>query len=132
MPKKSLYDTRFFIEYFYSNNKVLIKKLKDDLKEVKERLVSTITIHEIHCINLYKEGREVATLRSKIISRDFKILPVDYYTAIKSSEIRSKYRMPMADSIIAATAQIYKCPIVTDDPHFKEIKNLKTRWYITP
>ena len=132
MLKKSIYDTRFFIEYFYSNNQTLLKELKKDLRTVKERMVSTLTIHEIHRINLNREGRDVATLRSETIRRDFKILNVDYQTAVKSAQLRSKYKIPMADSVIAATAQIHQSPVVSDDPHFKGIKDLKTRWYTTP
>jgi len=132
MHKRSIYDTRFFIEYFYSNNQTLLKKLKEDLKATKERLVSAVTIHEIHRINLEREGKEAATLRSEIIHRDFKIINVDYETAVESAELRSKHKIPMADSIIAATAQIHNSPVVSDDPHFKEIKNLKIRWYTTP
>jgi len=132
MLKKSIYDTRFFIEYFYSNNQTLLKELKKDLRTVKERMVSTLTIHEIHRINLNREGRDVATLRSETIRRDFKIINVDYQTAVKSAQLRSKYKIPMADSVIAATAQIHQSPVVSDDPHFKAIKDLKTRWYTTP
>ena len=88
-----------------------------------------VTIHEIYRINLEKEGREVAKLRSETIRRDFQVIEMDYETAIRSAELRARYRMPMADSIIAAVAQIKNCPIVSDDPHFQNIGNLKTRWY---
>ena len=75
-------------------------------------------------------GREktLQTLRSSTIRRDFKVIDVDYQTAIKSAEIRTKHKMPMADSVIAATAQIYECSLFSDDNHFKEIENLKTKW----
>jgi predicted nucleic acid-binding protein len=129
MPEKSVYDTRFFVEYFYSSDAKLLRRLKEDLRSVKERVVSTVTIHEIHRINLDKEGSQVATLRSETIRRDFKLVDVDYETAIRSAELRSRRRMPMADSVIAATAQIYGCPVVSDDPHFQGIEGLKTRWY---
>ena len=36
------------------------------------------------------------------------------------------------DSVIAVTAQIHGCPVVSDDPHFQEIEGIKTRWYSTP
>jgi predicted nucleic acid-binding protein len=129
MPERSVYDTRFFIEYFYSNDAEFLKKLKEDLRAVKERMVSALTIHEIHRISLEREGRDVATLRSRTIRADFKVVDVNYEIAVKSAELRSKHRIPMADSIIAATAQIHECPLVSDDPHFKQIQELKTRWY---
>jgi predicted nucleic acid-binding protein len=128
MPERRLYDTRFFVEYFYSENAELLRKLKEELRLVKERMVSSLTVHEIHRINLLREGKDVAALRSSTIKNDFKILSVDYKTAVKSAEIRTKHEMPMADSVIAATAQIYECSLFSDDDHFKEIENLKTKW----
>ena len=132
MPKRSIYDTRFFVEYFYSSDPKFLEKLKEDLRSVRERMVSVITIHEIYRIDLEKEGGEVAKLRSETIRRDFQVIEMDYETAIRSAELRAKYRVPMADSIIAAVAQINSCPIVSDDPHFQKIENLKTRWYSNP
>ena len=58
MPERRLYDTRFFVEYFYSENNELLRKLKEELRSVKERMVSSLTIHEIHGINLKREGKE--------------------------------------------------------------------------
>ena len=128
MPERRLYDTLFFVEYFYSENNELLRKLKEELRSVKERMVSSLTIHEIHGINLKREGKDVATLRSSTIRRDFQIINVDYETAVKSAELRSTHPIPMADSVIAASAQIYECTLFSDDTHFKEIQNLKTKW----
>ena len=128
MPERRLYDTRFFVEYFYSEDSELLRKLKAEFRLTKERLVSSLTVHEIHRINMLREGKDVAALRSNTIKRDFKVIGVDYETAVKSAEIRSKHKMPMADSVIAATAQIYDCPLFSHDNHFKEIADLKTKW----
>ena len=132
MPERRLYDTRFFVEYFYSEDKELLRKLKEELRSVKERMVSALTVHEIHRINLKREGKDVAALRSDTIRRDFKVVDVDYETAVKSAELRIGHQIPMADSVIAATAQIYQCSLFSDDAHFKEIQNLKTKWCSTP
>jgi predicted nucleic acid-binding protein len=128
MPERRLYDTRFFVEYFYTEDAELLRKLKEELRLAKERMVSSLTVHEIHRINFLKEGKDVAALRSNTIRRDFKVISVDYKTAVKSAEIRIKHKIPMADSVIAATAQIYECSLFSDDNHFKEIENLKTKW----
>jgi len=128
MPDRRLYDTRFFAEYFYSADQQLVRKLKEELRLVNERMVSSLTIHEIHRVVLKKEGKEVAALRSSTIRRDFQVIDVDYVIAVKSAELRSKHQMPMADSVIAATAQLQGCPLFSDDAHFKNIENLKTVW----
>ncbi len=128
MPDRRLYDTRFFAESFYTSDPQLAKKLKEEFRSVKEKLVSSLTIHEIHRVVLQKEGKTVATLRSHTIQRDFQVIDVDYSIAVKSAELRAKHPMPMADSVIAATAQIQGCPLFSDDAHFKNIENLKIVW----
>ena len=131
MRERSVYDTRFFVEYFYSGDAGFLRRLKEDLRAVRERMVSALTIHEIYHVNLEREGMEVAILRSETIQRDFNVVDVDYKMAVRSAELRNKHRIPMADSVIAATAQIHGCPLVSDDAHFKQIPDLKTRWYTT-
>jgi|SRR5665648_98446 len=128
MMTSRIYDTLFFAEYFYSPDQALLRKLKEELRLTNERMVSTLTVHEIHRIILKREGKEVATLRSVTIKRDFQVVDVDYSIAVKSAELRAKHPMPMADSVIAATAQIKECTLFSDDAHFKNIENLKTVW----
>jgi predicted nucleic acid-binding protein len=128
MPDRRLYDTRFFSEYFYSPDQQLVKKLKGELRTVNTRLVSSLTIHEIHRLVLRSDGKEVAALRSNTIRHDFQVIDVDYQIAVKSAELRGRHPMPMADSVIAATAQIKECPLFSDDAHFKNIENLKLVW----
>jgi len=128
MPERRLYDTRFFAESFYTSDPQLAKKLKEEFRSMNEKLVSSLTIHEIYRLVLKTDGKAVAELRSIAIRRDFQIIDVNYQIAVKSAELRSKHQMPMADSVIAATAQIEGCPLFSDDAHFKNIENLKTVW----
>jgi toxin FitB len=128
MKTSRVYDTRFFAESFYTSDPQLAKKLKEEFMSEKEKLVSSLTIHETYRLVLQKEGKTVANLRSQIIQRDFQVIDVDYAIAVKSAELRAKHSMPMADSVIAATAQIKECTLFSDDAHFKGIENLKVTW----
>ena len=128
MPDKRLYDTCFFFDYFYSNNPEITKKLKQEAESTREKLVSVLTIHELHHLSMRRSGKEVAALRSHTILAEFKVVDVDYAIAVQSAELRSIRKMPMADSIIAATAQFYGCTLISDDAHFQGISNLKTKW----
>ena len=60
--------------------------------------------------------------------KEFEVVPMDEELAVLSAEIRSKYRIPMADSVIAATARLHRLECVSDDPHFAQVKEIKTRW----
>jgi predicted nucleic acid-binding protein len=124
----SLYDTRFFFEHYYSDDPSTLKKTGSELSSKRPRYVSVMTIHELYKLTLEKEGRDVAKLRIRLVAKDFEVIPMDQELAVLSAEIRSKHRIPMADSVIAATAKLYRLECVSDDPHFAQIREIKTRW----
>lgn len=125
---KKVYDTRFFIEHYYSQDQATLQKTKEELRQTKQRYISTIVIHEIYQLTLQKEGRETAKLRTNLLEKDFKTINVDPKIAKTSAELRHKYKTSMADSIIAATTLTLKATCLTDDPHLKTIKEIKTKW----
>ncbi len=127
MPK-TVYDTRFFIEHYYSREKAVLKKTKEAIRKVKERFISAIVLHEIYYLTLTCEGRETAILRTTLLEKDFKIVKIDGEIAKSSAELRHKYRLPVVDSIIAATALTLKATCLSDDPHFKEVNEVETSW----
>jgi predicted nucleic acid-binding protein len=121
------YDSRFFVEFFYSKNETVHRKLEEEKKR-KEKYVSAIVIHEVYKLSLAREGRETARLRASLMKKDFKVVPVDDQIAQISAELRQKYGLSMGDSMIAATASILKAVCISDDPHFKQIKEIETKW----
>ena len=124
---KVIYDTRFFIEFFYSKDEGLRRKMKEQKKN-KEKYVSAVVIHEVFKLSLIREGRETAILRATMIKKDFQTVPVDDQVAQVSAELRHKYNLSMGDSMIAATASILEAACFSDDPHFEQIKEIKTAW----
>lgn len=58
-------------------------------------------------------------------------MDIDYKIAVKSAEIRHIYRIPMADCVIIFTIQMFRCSIISDDPHFQKVDSLKTLLYST-
>ena len=86
--------------------------------------MSSITIYEIYKISLENEGKDVAKLRTDTIEKEFEIIDVDSEIAKEGAKISSKLRIPMADSLIMATAKMRRLPCVTDDPHYTEVKRV--------
>jgi predicted nucleic acid-binding protein len=125
---KAVFDTRFFIEHYYSEDDKILQKTREIIRTTRQRYISAIVIHELYTLTLQKEGRETAELRTILLEKDFKIVEVNTQIAKASAEIRHKYKTSMADSIIAATALTLKAPCITDDPHIKTIKEIKTKW----
>ncbi len=125
---RAVFDTRFFIECYYSPSDSQTKWLADKVKSVKERFISSIVLHEVYQLTLRRDGREMAKLRTTLLEQDYEVIDVDAGIAKASAELRLKYEMSMADSIIAATAFVLKAACVSDDPHFKAVKEMKTDW----
>jgi predicted nucleic acid-binding protein len=123
-----VYDTRFFIEHYYSASEDVQRRTKLELTANKRKLVSAISIHEMYRLTLNKEGRETAKLRVGLITKDFDVVDVNPAIAVKAAEIRHNRSMPMADSLIAATCLVLSCICVSDDPHFEGVQGLTTRW----
>lgn len=126
MPNR-VYDTRFFMELFYSKNLEMHKRI-DAEKRKREKYVCAVVVHELYRLTLLREGRETAKLRIVVLKQGFKVIPVDEQVAQLSAELRQKYRLSMADSMIAATASMLNAACVSDDPHFKQIKEIHTAW----
>ena len=124
---KAVYDTRFFTQLYYSKDEPLLKKIKAE-KARKEKYVSAVVIHEIYNLAIAREGREVAKLKVTLLKQGFEVVPVDDQIAQISAELRHKYDLSMGDSMIAATASILKAVCISDDPHFKQIKEIETKW----
>jgi predicted nucleic acid-binding protein len=127
MPRTT-YDTRFFVEHYYSGDMSVTQSTTGEIRRERNKAISSIVVHEIYHLTLLKEGRQVARLRAGLIGKDFEVIPVDEELAVISAEMRREYAVPMADSIIAATAAHLRAVCVTDDPHIQEIRGIKTRW----
>ena len=63
-----------------------------------------------------------------LLEKDFKVVDVDSRIAKKAAAIWYKYRVPMADAIIVATAEVLKAECVTNDPHLTSIREVRSRW----
>jgi len=125
---KTVYDTRFFIEHYYSKDGEVLRKTKEEIRKTKERYISAIVIHELYRLTLEQEGRETAVLRASLLEKDFKIVDVDSEIAKNSAEFRHKYRISLADSIVAATSLSLNATCFSDDLHLKAIKEIRTQW----
>jgi predicted nucleic acid-binding protein len=122
-----VYDTRFLVEFLYSKDPDFQKRAQAEKKN-REKYISAVAVHELYRLTLSREGRETAKLRVSLVKQSFKVVPVDEQVAQLSAEFRQKYRLSMGDSMIAATASLLNAVCVSDDPHFKLVKEIHTTW----
>ena len=122
------YDTRFFFEHYYSNDSTILERTRNELLTKQPKFISAVVVHEIYKLALEREGRSVAELRTKLLEKDFRIIAVNAKIARISAEYRHKYRIPLADSIVAATSKSINATCITDDKHITQINEIRTSW----
>ena len=127
MPK-TVYDTRFFLEHYYSKEASTLQKTREAIRKTKERFISAIVLHEIYWLTIECEGQETAALRASLLEKDFKVVNIDAEIAKSSAQLRHKYHINIADSVIAATALMLQAVCLSDDPNFKIVHEIKTAW----
>ncbi|MBW2544788.1 MAG: type II toxin-antitoxin system VapC family toxin [Deltaproteobacteria bacterium] len=87
-------------------------------------IVPTVTIYEVFKVIL-RESSENEALQAVVAMQKGKVVDLSASMAIAASRLSLEHKLPMADSIILATAQEFKAIIWTQDSDFKNISNVK-------
>jgi predicted nucleic acid-binding protein len=126
--KRVVYDTRFIAAIYYPKDQHEASRIREELVSTLSRYISSLTVYEIYKLSLETEGKQTADLRVDLLRQDFTIVNVDWELAKKAALVWKKYRVPMADAVIAATAMRLRAFCVTNDEHLLKMKELKTTW----
>lgn len=126
-------DTRFFLTHYLAHTDQLKSRTSRKMVELQREIaiVPTIVLHEIYKFMYENVGKEVAELRvDSIIASRFRIVELTTRIAVTSANLRCRYRgLPTADSIVGATSiETRSRRVLSDDPHFKEIREIRSEW----
>lgn len=126
-------DTRFFLTHYVADTEELKVKTSRKMTELQRELaiVPTIVIHEVYKFMHENAGRDTAQLRvNSILTSRFRIVDLTAKIALTSAALRCRYGdLPTADSIVAGTSIETKSKrVLSDDPHFKRIKEIHSEW----
>ena len=130
---RTVLDTRFLTEHFYSDKNETKQKTARKLRELaqrKEGILPTIAISEIIQITCEKRGKDLAETRyHALMQSGLQIINLTPTIAKQAGLIKCQHKnIPMGDCIIAATAMANQAHILTDDPHFDAVKETKRTW----
>ncbi|PIP08521.1 MAG: VapC toxin family PIN domain ribonuclease [Syntrophobacteraceae bacterium CG23_combo_of_CG06-09_8_20_14_all_50_8] len=87
-------------------------------------VVPTVTIYEVFKVVL-RESSENDALQAAIAMQKGTIVDLTVPLAIAASKLSLEHNLPMADSIILATAKEFKATLWTQDSDFKNISDVK-------
>ena len=94
------------------------------LENVEELLVPSISIYEVFKRVLQQRG-ESAALQAVAIMQQGRVVNLDTNIALSAAKISLEMNLPMADSIILATAWSYNATLWTQDLDFRGIKGVQ-------
>lgn len=126
-------DSRFLLEYFFSDKEDVRLKTSKHLKHLLEKrigILPTIVIAETIRYVCEKRGIEDAKVRYlSLIRSGLLIADLTSEIAKEAGLLKCRYpNIPIGDCILASIAQARKAKILSDDEHFDEIKGISRTW----
>jgi len=118
----NIVDSSGWLAYFADepNAKYFLAPLNDSALLV----VPTVTIYEVFKVIL-RESSENEALQAFVAMQKGRVVDLNTPLSIAASRLSLEHYLPMADSIILATAQEFKAIIWTQDSDFKNISKVK-------
>ena len=93
------------------------------LKDTASLVVPAVTIYEVFKVVL-RESNENKALQAAVAMQKGKVIDLTATLAIDASKLSLQHGLPMADSIILATAQVFNATIWTQDSDFKNFSGV--------
>ena len=94
------------------------------IQDAAQLIVPAISIYEVFKILMREDSDDLALLKTAQMAEGQVVL-LDRELAIASARLSLELRLPMADSIILATAQAYDATLWTQDVDFESIAGVR-------
>ena len=118
----NIVDSSGWLAYFADEPSA--KHFHKPLNDPAALIVPTVTLYEVFKVIL-RESRENEALQAIAAMQKGKVVDLTPPLAIAASKLSIKHNLPMADSIILATAKEYDAVVWTLDSDFKNIRGVK-------
>jgi|SRR5271157_990495 len=115
-------DSSGWLEYFTDGLNATL--FRSAIRDEQHLIIPTICLYEVFKIILSRAGESEALNAVGLMSSG-KIVDLDREIALAAGQISNQWKLPMADSIIYATAQATDATLWTQDEHFKELQGIK-------
>lgn len=124
-----LLDTKPLIKFFAQEEDW--EKVKEILSRIEtgqlEAGISVVTLTEIHYKYLQEQRPDLAKTRTEQLKYALylKKLEITQDIAIKAGQFKGKHHISIADAFIAASALSEDATVISDDPDFQKIPDIK-------
>ena len=118
----NIVDSSAWLSWFASDKNS--RYFEDPIGKLEELLVPSITLTEVFRVILRQRSEEAA-LRAIAHMEQGKVVPLNEELAVDAAYFGVEYKLPLADSIIFATAHRYEAIVWTQDADFKDLANVR-------
>ena len=115
-------DSSGWLEYFANGRNAGF--FAPAITHVEELVVPTISLYEVFKRILQQQG-EPAAQQAVVDMAQGLIVDLDLSLALSAAKISDTFKLPMADSIILATARAYNATLWTQDADLQSLPNVR-------
>ena len=115
-------DSSAWLEYFADGPNAVF--FAPAIENIDELLVPSITVLEVFKRVLQQRG-EGEALQAIALLRQGRIVDLDTAIAMSAAQLGLEHKIPLADSVILATARAHNAVVWTQDADFKKIDGVK-------
>ena len=94
------------------------------IENMNEVLVPTISLFEVFKRILMEKNKDDA-LEAIALMKEGRVVDLDDSLALFAAELSYELKLPLADSIILATARLHQATLWTQDEHFKGLEGVQ-------
>lgn len=114
----NIVDSSGWLEYFSGGPNA--EYFSSPLKDPSSLIVPVITIYEVFKVVLREAGENEA-LQSIAAMQKGQVKNLTTSLSMNAAKISLQHNLPMADSLIFATANVFKCILWTQDSDFEKL-----------
>jgi predicted nucleic acid-binding protein len=117
-------DSSAWLEYFANgpNASVFAKAIET----INDLIVPSLTLYEVFK-RVLQQRNETAALQAVAVMQQGRVVDLDADIALRAARISVDHQLPMADSVILATARAFGATLWTQDADFQAMPGVEYR-----
>lgn len=119
---KYVVDSSGWLEYFSGSENA--KNYSKAIEDTKNLIVPTISIHEVFKKVLKQKGENMAFTVTAHMKQGL-VIDLDLDISLLAAKLGVQHKLPMADSLILATAKRHQATLLTQDSDFIGLDGVK-------
>lgn len=117
-------DSSAWLEYFANGPNASF--FAQAIEKGEDLIIPSLTLYEVFK-KILQQTDEGHALQAVAVMQQGMVVDLDARIALDAARISLKNKLPMADSIILATARTYEATVWTQDEDFKDIPDVQFR-----